>query len=467
MNDDREVPSGADVGWTKVEFRNLELGDSRVERRLTKVAEALSQQPERPINLASRDAAATKAAYRLFNNEKASGEKILSAHRNRTLERMQGEPIVLAIQDTTILDFSGHKKTEGLGPIHHSSTEHPTDLQGLLLHTTFAVTPKGLPLGILVQKCWARDGYCDSDITYRKRAFHEKESRKWTDALNGTANLSTTATTVIHVADRECDIYEFLREAQTLDTKYVIRACYDRRIESEEFQTIQQQLRALTSQGEVEIDVPTQKRKAILELIFAPMVLRAPSRLIRAKRQPISCWVVHVREIQAPTGTEPLSWTLLTNIPVTSHQQAAERLSWYRRRWSIEEFHKILKDGCAVEDCRLQTADRLKRFIALFSVIAWRIFWMVHIHRSDPTAPAEVVLTHAEINTLRSLKRFKGTLSSTTSLTVKQAIVAVACLGGYLNRRNDLPPGAIVIWRGWQQLSTMAELYESMRPECG
>jgi Transposase Tn5 dimerisation domain len=132
----------------------------------------------------------------------------------------------------------------------------------------------------------------------------------------------------------------------------------------------------------------------------------------------------------------------------------------------MEEFHKTLKSGCTVEDCRLQTAERLKRHLALFSVIAWRLFRMVHIKRTDPDAAAEVALTQSEIKTLCSLKRFKNKLPS-ASPTVSQALVAIACLGGYLDRKNDPPPGPTVVRRGWQRLASMTELFESIVPGCG
>lgn len=455
---------GTDPGWAYCEFEGIELEDARLERRLQRVAEDLSRQPEYPINQASEDAAATKAAYRLFGNEKLSPKRILSPHRAKTLQRMRNEPIVLAIQDTSIFNFTSHKKTHDLGPIGSSDGT----LRGLILHSTLAVTPQGLPLGVLSQRCWARDGFCQSDETYKQRAFCDKESYKWVEALQEVAALPISArTTIVHVADRECDIYEFLREAQGQNAKYVIRACYDRNIESDDHASMLGQLKSLVPQARIRIDIPTQKRKAQLDLTFAVVTIRAPTRIVRAEQVAIPCWAIHVIEQEAPSGCEPLSWTLLTNVSTTSLQEALERLAWYRRRWSIEEFHKILKSGCTVEDCRLQTAERLKRYIALFCVIAWRIFWMVHIQRADPGAAAEVVLTKAEIGTLSSLKRFQQKFSSQEPLKVKQAIVAIACLGGYLNRKNDPPPGATVIWRGWQRLASMAELYESMVPECG
>ena len=331
------------------------------------------------------------------------------------------------------------------------------------MHSTFAVTPRGLPLGILSHRCWAREGFCQSEATYEERFFCEKESYKWVEALNTVTDLPRSSmTTIVHVADRESDIYEFLREAHGRNTKYVIRACYDRTIESVEYSHIQEQLQATPAQAIVTIDVPSQKRRATLSLTFQSVTLRSPTRIPNVERISLPCWVVHVKEQEPPEGTEALSWTLLTNVPTHSIDDALLSLSWYRRRWSIEEFHKILKSGCTVEDCRLQTADRLKRYLALFCVIAWRIFWMVHIQRANPTAPAEVALTQSEIGTLRTLKRFHGMLPKEGTLTVKQVVIAIARLGGYLNRKNDPPPGPTALWRGWQRLSSMTEVYDGI-----
>jgi hypothetical protein len=453
----------ADDGWTKSELEKVDLGDCRLERRLRSVAEDLSRQPEYPINVASTDAAATKAAYRLFDNERVTADKILSCHRKKTLSRMQHESVVLAIQDTSYFNFTKHKKTKGLGPIGDSSAA----VQGLILHSTFAVTPSGVPLGVLSQDCWAREGFINSDVS-ADRPFVEKESFKWVKALREVTSLPTAkTTTVVHVADRECDLYEFLREAHGINAKYLIRACQDRCLESTEYEHIQEYLKNLQPQALIEIDVPTQKRKATLEVRFSSITIKAPSRIAKVERLPVDCWVVHISEPNPPPGFEPLSWTLLTNMPVTTVEQALLKISWYRRRWAIEEFHKILKSGCAVEDCRLQTAERLKRYIALFCLIAWRIFWMVHISRADPSAPAQVVLTNTEIMTICSLERFSDKKLSPHRMTVRQAILAIAALGGHLARKLDPPPGCTALWRGWQRLASMTELYESIAKRCG
>jgi hypothetical protein len=62
--------------------------------------------------------------------------------------------LVLAIQDTTTLNYTTHPKTQGLGPI--GSRGGP--LIGLLLHSTLALTPSGQPLGFLHNAVRARSG---------------------------------------------------------------------------------------------------------------------------------------------------------------------------------------------------------------------------------------------------------------------------------------------------------------------
>ena len=84
------------------------------------------------------------------------------------------------------------------------------------------------------------------------------------------------------------------------------------------------------------------------------------------------------------------------NTPVASVKDADQAVKWYCGRWQIETFHKILKSGCTVEDCRLQNAERPQNYIAMMSVIAWRLHWMTYINRCEPHQPCTVALTTIE-----------------------------------------------------------------------
>src|SRR5689334_19185184 len=106
-----------DAGWSVPEFHGIDLGDARLNRRLLTLAEAFGAQPQAPINQASDDWQSTKAAYAFFANPLALPAEILLPHQQRTLERMAAHPLVLAIQDTTFLNYTHHPATTGLGPI--------------------------------------------------------------------------------------------------------------------------------------------------------------------------------------------------------------------------------------------------------------------------------------------------------------------------------------------------------------
>src|SRR5215207_3728617 len=166
----------ADAGWSVREFDGLDLGDARLNRRLLTLAEAFGARPQAPINQASADWQSTKAAYAFFANPQALPAEILLPHQQRTLERMAAYPLVLAIQDTTFLNYTHHPATSGLGPIGGGQ-------RGLVMHSTLAATPQGLPLGVLDQQIWARPEAENGAKRAKQRPIADKESHKWLSTL--------------------------------------------------------------------------------------------------------------------------------------------------------------------------------------------------------------------------------------------------------------------------------------------
>jgi Transposase DNA-binding len=316
-----------DSGWAEGEFEGVEWGDARLERRRIRVAEDLSSQPEYPVNQAGEDAAATKAAYRLFDKDKVNAEKIFTAHRARTIRRMRQEPLVLAIQDTALFHFTRPKKTRGLGPMGDQSAKR----QGLILHSTLAVTPSGLPCGVLTHDGWARTGFRENELTHEELPIEEKESYRRAETLPETAGLSVSQrnSMVVTMADRECDIYEFLLEAQRLNAKYVIRAAHNRYVLDSEHKSIHDGLCATPIRGQIAVAVPSQQRTAVAIVRFSAITLCAPERLRKAKNKlNVWCWVIYVEEAKPPAEVAAISWMLLTNVPVPSLDPAVERASW-------------------------------------------------------------------------------------------------------------------------------------------
>jgi hypothetical protein len=444
--------------WVVEELGAVELGDKRLNRRLVETATALAAQPQAPINQACADWAATKASYRLFENSHVRAADILAPHQEQLQNRLAGHKLVLALQDTTYLDYTTHEETTGLGPIGSASQ----GLHGLVQHTTLAVTPTGLPLGILSQDIWARDAEPSvlSDYERRQRPIEEKESYKWLTALRETVRQTPAGVQVVSVCDREADVYELFVEAATLDAGLLVRATQDRALldADAELDKVWAAVTATRVRGQLRVHVPAQhdepERDALVSVQFCPVTLKPPWRRKHPDREPLpplSLTVILVQEINPPANVTPLAWLLLTNVPVHTFAEAVERVKWYRCRWHIEVYFKVLKSGCKVEDCRLGTAARLIRFIALKSVIAWRLYWLTHINRHVPEASCEVVLVQHEWHALYA------TIHRTTQLppqppTVGQVVRWIAQLGGFLARKGDGHPGITAIWRGWQRL---------------
>lgn len=138
-------------------------------------------------------------------------------------------------------------------------------------------------------------------------------------------------------------------------------------------------------------------------------------------------------------------------------------VGYYRKRWNIESYYKVLKKGCCdVESCCLQEFDNLEKYLTLFSVIAWRLFWLTHVNRHDPTSLATAILTDSEINTLL-VRTYKTTdLSNAPPLTTRDAIRLIAKMGGFNGRKGDKEPGVITLRRGWIRLQDKVEMYEIM-----
>lgn len=131
----------------------------------------------------------------------------------------------------------------------------------------------------------------------------------------------------------------------------------------------------------------------------------------------------------------------------------------------IEVLHRILKTGCNVEGCLLETKDRIVRYLVLCSIIAWRIFWLTHIARVGPNIPALCVISKPELHVLRAVTKPSAAFNHHLS-TAKEVVLAIAMLGGFLNRHHDGHPGPTPIWRGWQllqQLSMHVNKQEALR----
>jgi hypothetical protein len=194
-----------------------------------------------------------------------------------------------------------------------------------------------------------------------------------------------------------------------------------------------------------------KERTAEVAVRYQQVTLQPPPNLKPCA--PLALWAVQVREEQPPAGVTPLEWWLLTTLPITSPQQAQQCLEWYCLRWRIEDWHRVLKSGCKVEQLGHETAERLQRALAIHAVIAWRLLLMTLLGRHSPDLPPDVLFSDLELKVLGAFARTRRDLKPPTSLPA--AVLLVAKLGGYLARKSDPPPGAQLMWQGYTALRQM------------
>jgi hypothetical protein len=298
--------------WIETEFGAADLGDARRTQRLLMLMGQLAARPGASLPEACGSRGQLKAAYRFFATEAIEPEDLWASHIAATYERAAAVPVVLAVQDTTELNWTAHPATSGLGPRGGLSQ------QGLLVHTTLAFTPERVPLGIVAQAVWARDpGTVGQRVTRKQRPIEEKESYKGLASLQavGEARQACPQTHWVSVGDREADVYDLLVAERPAGVDLLVRAAWDRRVAHPE-QYLWATVSAWPVAATLTVHVPRHEgqpaRQAVLSLRFGAVAL-CPPRHRRAEKLPtVTVWAVYVQEEYPPAGIEPLGWLLLT-----------------------------------------------------------------------------------------------------------------------------------------------------------
>ena len=456
-----EVSRSSD--WAEEEWGNASLGDTRLVQRLISLGRDRYAHPQANIPQTCGSRSKTKAAYRFFDHENATLQNLLEPHVEATTKRVAKEKVVLAIQDTTSLNYGTHPATEGLGPI----TNIPAGVAGLMLHGTLAVNTDGTPLGLLAAQCWARDpAEFGKKAKRHKLPIEEKESNKWLISFKAATATAAACpdTTVVSVGDREADIYELFALAnQTQNAPLLlVRAQHDRKLLKEQGR-LSEYLKGIPEAGIQEIIIPRKgnhpTRTAQLSILYSKVVLAPPTG--KEDKAPLSIWAILAEEKESPEGIEPLRWMLLTTAPTDNFADACKHLSWYTQRWTIEVFHKTLKSGCRIESRQLGSANRLEACLAIDLVVAWRIHHLTKLGRETPDVPCSIYFEEAEWKALTTFVT-KKTIPDDKPPTLREAILMVAVLGGFLGRKGDGLPGTQTLWLGLQRLDDITEMWKVM-----
>jgi hypothetical protein len=321
---------------------------------------------------AARNRAEVKAIYALIGNEKFNRNEILAAHRAAVIRHMAGHPVILAVKDTTPVNYDSQQEMEGNGYIDDRT-------MGVNIHSCLAVTPEGLVLGMLDQMGFNRAERKNAALTreqQKNRPIEEKESARWLATMEHADSGISDEIKVIHVCDREGDIYELFDMAIQSGRHFLIRIAQNRM--SVENGQILDKIRETDCKGRIKAKIPrdsrnsVKEREAVLQMRYARYEIKKPEIKNRNTALPLSLpvTVIHVKEEQPPDGVEAIAWFLMTTGEVNSAEDAYQNVENYLQRWKTERFHHVLKSGCKIEKLQERSMEKTKTLIMMYSVIA-------------------------------------------------------------------------------------------------
>jgi hypothetical protein len=444
-----------------LEMASGEFGDARLSRRLEKIVGSISAAPDRSFpNLF--DDTALEGAYRFFNNERVTSERILEPHVLATRARMAEESVVLVVHDTSTMSFDPNGARRGLGRVRSAG-------QAFFAHVSLALSGDGsrMPLGVLALSTHIRTGRSKRKT---KAAGSRKETDRWGEQVSSVGAVGVDRTRIVHLMDREADDFALLAQMSGAADRFVIRLSHDRSLEPAQggAQKLGHAVAKIVARAEREVPLsrrpvgqrsPKQlhihpareARLAKLAIGATKVVFRRPTTQSSRLPETLPFHVVRVWEIEPPPGEAPVEWWLLTTEPIDTEARILQIVDWYRARWVIEEFFKAIKTGCAYPSRQLETFAGLVNVLATFMPVAWRLLRMRTQARTTPDAPALTVVPPVMLDVLRVFTRIKLPRRP----TARDTLLAVAALGGHLKHNGE--PGWLTLARGYEKLRTLTE----------
>lgn len=447
--------------WATAEFGHALLGDPRRARRLVEVGAALARQPAGRVTQVFDASAEREGAYRLVGNPHFTWRAVADAVHVATARR--AAPFARVIVPIDGVAFTMTTRSNEFGPICRKA-QNP----GAHAMTALALTPNGVPLGVLGHEWWTRSSKSAPVYKTDRRPVTERETGYWLRVLDqATAALAREApsTRPWFQLDRGGDCADVLRHAIDLGVDVTVRACYDRCVAGGK-------LWAKAAAGQF---VGTY-----------PLMLRPPSRPPR-----IAVIAVRIRQVQlqlrlGPNGEGPLVpttmqvvearerrakkgvlWRLLTTVPVANLRDAMAVITGYTQRWRIEEFHLAWKSGaCGIEQSWMRRREHFFKWATIVSAVAARLERIKLLSRNAPTLSALDEFTRDEIDATIALRKPKG-VSFGAEPTLGEVTRWIADLGGYTGKSSGGPPGIRVLTRGFDRVLAAAVAVATIRKDPG
>ena len=300
---------------------------------------------------------------------------------------------VLAIQDTTELNFSAHKGSKrDFGVIGNGG-----DI-GLRVHPVIVVDagngdPRqvghaggvlGLADALILNRRKAPPKASRKPLRNRMRPIEQRESARWIDGLRSADRELGSAKMVTVIADAESDIYEGFAAPRSSHTHLIVRAQYDRALSEGErlFETMAASPQTKGWPIEIPAKAGQAARRAMTQVSWRKIEVMRPSRVYGAKADlpaKLTLNAVRIEEIEAPEGVKPILWLLLTTHEVTDLAGASQIAQWYRARWTIEQLFRTLKSaGLNIEESQIETPEPMSKLVTAALIAALRVMQLVH-----------------------------------------------------------------------------------------
>lgn len=446
------------------ELAGASFKDPRLGRRLRGLAERFVAEPDKSFPRQMKSDAELEAAYRFFGNAAVTPEAILSGHYDSVRIRCEHEAAVLAIHDSTTITFRG----DG----HRTARDVALPMQRFFAHAALVIADDGnrRPLGVAGLEVW-----------HRGEEKLEEYGRWWRMVQVVSQRLASTD--VIHVMDREADDYLLFHHLTENQHRFIVRTRaingHSRLLADGELTRLDRALATLdavvqrdvklaerrkkSSKLHDQIHPPRDSRLTTLSIAAMSVPIRRPKRhpkqsaARRAMELPpsISINVVRVWEPAPPPDEKPIEWVLFTNEPIDSAEQMLRVVDRYRARWTIEEYFKALKTGCAFESRQLEDFDALANALAVFAPIACTLLDLRSESRRAPDAPTELPPTQLEV--LRAM----GRVRLPERPTQREVLLAIAAMGGHIKYNGD--PGWLTLSRGYTDLLLLTSGWEAAK----
>ncbi len=444
--------------WAQKQFGQADLNDPRRTQRLVALATSLAEQPGIPISKLIISPADMEGAYRFIRNDQIKAEDIAEAVFYVTAQEALEQQTLLALEDTTSLSYSHHSIQDTLGHSNQGNRH-----RAMFVHSTLLFAPEThTVVGLIEQQRWTRDiekrGQRHQHAT---RPYKEKESYKWEQASRHVAErLGEKMSEVISVCDREADLFEYLTYKHEQQQRFIVRSMQSRCIEEHD-NLLYDYASKLLSAGSKELKIPQKggrkSRTAHLDIKYAPVTLKSPAN----KKEFDNISLYYVGCIEQGESDDKLAWHLLTSEPVTNKEEALNIVSYYERRWLIEDFHKVWKsEGTQVEQLRMQSKDNLERLSVILAFIATRLLQLRFMNESKELSSSccERVLK-GKAWKLMWLKLEKKKLPKEAP-NISWAYKSIARLGGWKDTKRTGRASVKTLWQGWFRLQTILEGYE-------